>query len=150
MILKQSPRAIVALALIIAVVILLPPRTNACGPFFTDAIFVFTKHPDFPLEQFANGQLGVVSPSWARSYLVVAYRNLSGASLSQTEAKDVKSLWEERLNLSSDGGSEDWSRKSNEARPKVPGTQPLQLDTYRKRAKPNENESFLNCKQDEL
>src|SRR2546421_731202 len=150
MTLKQSLRAIVALALITAVVILLPPRTNACGPFFTDAIFVFTKHPDFPLEQFANGKLGVVSPSWARSYLVVAYRNLSGAPLSQTEAKDVKSLWEERLNLSSDGGSENWSRKWNEARAKVPGTQPVQFDDYRNREKPNEYESFLNCQQDAL
>ena len=37
MTLKQSLRAIVALALITAVVILLPSRTNACGPFFTDA-----------------------------------------------------------------------------------------------------------------
>src|SRR2546423_6804960 len=150
MTLKQFLRAIVALALITAVVILLPPRTNACGPFFTDAIFVFTKHPDFSLERFANGKLGVVSPSWARSYLVVAYRNLSGAPLSQAEAKDVKSLWEERLNLSSEGGSEDWSRKWNEARAKVPGTQPVQFDTYRNREKPNEYESFLNCQQDAL
>src|ERR1700740_874241 len=141
MILKQSPRAIVALALITAVVMLLPPRTNACGPFFTDAIFVFTKHPDFPLEQFAKGKLGVVSPTWARSYLVVAYRNLVGAPLSQTEANDVKALWEERLNLSSDGGSDDWSRKWNEERAKVPGTQPVQFDTYRNREKPNEYES---------
>ncbi|HYV25363.1 MAG TPA: hypothetical protein VE969_09015 [Pyrinomonadaceae bacterium] len=151
MILKPSPRAMVAFALITAVVTLLPPRTtNACGPFFTDAIFVFTKHPDFPLEQFANGRLGVVSPSWARSYLVVAYRNLSGAPLSKTEAADVKSLWDERLNLSSDGGSDDWSKQWNEARAKVPGTQPVQFDTYRNREKPNEYESFLNCQQDAL
>src|SRR2546429_598991 len=148
--LKAFPRAIVGLALVTAVVILLPPPTNACGPFFTDAIFVFTKHPDFPLEQFANGKLGVLSPSWARSYLVVAYRNLSGAPLTQTEAKDVKSLWEERLNLSSEGGSEDWSRKWNEARAKVPGTQPVQFDDYRNREKPNEYESLINCQQDAL
>src|SRR5438067_2552344 len=150
MILKQFPRAIVALALITTVVILLPPRTNACGPFFTDAIFVFTKHPDFPLEQFANGKLGVVSPSWARSYLVVAYRNLSGAPLTQTEAKDVKSLWDERLNLSYDESSADWAKKWNEARAKVSGTQPVQFDDYRNREKPNEYESFLNCQQDAL
>ena len=150
MILKQSPRAIVALALIAAVVILLPPRTNACGPFFTDAIFVFTKHPDFPLEQFAKGKLGVVSPTWARSYLVVAYRNLSGAPLSQTEATDIKALWDARLNLSSDSGEEDWSKQWNEARAKVPGTQPVQFDTYRNREKPNEYETFLNCQQDAL
>ena len=150
MTLKQFLRAMVSLALITAVVILLPPRTNACGPFFIDAIFVFTKHPDFPLEQFANGKLGVVSPGWARSYLVVAYRNLSGAPLSQTEANGVKALWDERLNLSSDGGSEDWSTKWNEARAKVPGTQPVHFDTYRNREKPNQYESFLNCQQDAL
>jgi hypothetical protein len=150
MILKQSLRAMVALALIAAVVILLPPRTIACGPFFTDAIFVFTKHPDFPLEQFANGKLGVVSPTWARSYLVVAYRNLSGAPLSQTEAKDAKTLWDERLNLSSDESSQDWSKQWNDARAKVPGTQPVQFDTYRNREKPNEYESFLNCQADAL
>jgi hypothetical protein len=150
MTLKQSPRAIVALALITAVLMLLPPRTNACGPFFTDAIFVYTKHPDFPLEQFAKGKLGVVSPTWARSYLVVAYRNLAGAPLSQTEAQDVKSLWDERLNLSSDSGSEDWSKQWNEARAKVSGTQPVQFDIYRNREKPNEYESFLNCQQDAL
>jgi hypothetical protein len=150
MILKQSPRAMVALALITAVVMLLPPRSNACGPFFTDAIFVFTRHPDFPLDQFANGKLGVVSPTWARSYLVVAYRNLSGAPLSQTEAKEIRALWDERLNLSYDESSQDWARKWNEARAKVPGAQPVQLDAYRNREKPNQYETFLNCQQDAL
>ena len=149
MILKPS-RAIVALALISAVVFLLPPRTNACGPFFTDAVFVFTVHPDFPLERFASGKLGIVSPKWARSYLVVAYRNLSGAPLSQTEAKDIKALWDERLNLSFDESSEEWAKKWNEARAKVPGTQPVQFDAYRNREKPNEYESFLNCQADAI
>ncbi len=148
MTLKQSLRSMIALALVAAVVFLLPPRTNACGPFFTDAIFVFTKHPDFPLEQFASGKLGVVSPTWARSYLVVAYRNLSGASLSEAEAKGAKSLWDDRLNLSYDESSEDWTKKWNEARAKVPGTQPVQLNAYRNREKPHEYESFLNCQQD--
>jgi hypothetical protein len=35
---------------LLAVPFLLPQRTQACGPFFTDAIFVFSKHPDFPLD----------------------------------------------------------------------------------------------------
>lgn len=151
MILKQSPRGILALALIAAVVMLLPPRTNACGPFFTDAIFVFTKHPDFPLEQFASGKLGVVSPTWARSYLVVAYRSLSGAPLSETEAKGVKAVWEARLSLGGyDDTEEEWTKKWNEARAKVPGAQPVQFDPYRNREKPNEYETFLNCQQDAL
>src|SRR2546428_13213974 len=86
------------LALIGSLSFLLPHSSQACGPFFTDAIFVYSKHPDFPLEQFATGKLGVVEPSWARSYLVAAYRNLSGAALSRSEVTAIKGLWDERLN----------------------------------------------------
>ena len=93
------------LALIGLASFLFPPFTQACGPFFTDAIFVYSKHPDFPLEQFAAGKLGVVEPSWARSYLVAAYRDLSGAGLSPNEVAAFKGLWDERLNY--DGGLDD-------------------------------------------
>src|SRR5437660_11814648 len=95
----RFPRRIIAfLALIGFLSFLLPHSTQACGPFFTDAIFVYSKHPDFPLEQFATGKLGVVEPHWARSYLVAAYRNLIGAALSRSEASGIKGLWDERLN----------------------------------------------------
>src|SRR2546421_3202171 len=124
MTLKQSLRAIVALALITAVVILLPSRTNACGPFFTDALFVFTKHPDFPLEQFAGGKLGIVQPSWARSYLVVAYRTLAASPLSEREASDMTSLWNNRLGLADDSSGEIIPKSWIEARKKVPGATP--------------------------
>src|SRR5258707_14572428 len=99
MIARNSTRALVALALIASVSFLLPYRTRTCGPFFNDAVFVYTKHPDFPLERFAAGKLGVLRPSYARSYLVAAYGNLSGKSLSDVEAKSIKSLWDDRLNL---------------------------------------------------
>src|SRR5437764_9034402 len=108
MTLKQSLRAIVALALITAVVILLPPRSNACGPFFTDAIFVFSKHPDFPLERFATGQIGVLQPTYARSYLVAAYRNLTGEPLNDNEVEGLKSLWSDRLDYGWDFHDEEW------------------------------------------
>src|SRR5260370_36148069 len=97
--LRHSSTALFALALTLSVSFLLPLRTEACGPWFTDALFVFTKHPDFPLENFAAGKLGVIRPNWTRSYLVVAYRDLSGAALSETEVKDIKSLWDARLNF---------------------------------------------------
>src|SRR5256886_17012631 len=111
MTLKHSWKAVVALTLIISTLCLVPSRTNACGPFFTDAIFVFTKHPDFPLENFAGGKLGIVTPTWARSYLVVAYRTLAGNTLSAGEAKHLNSLWDDRLNLrdsSTDSGTTNW------------------------------------------
>jgi hypothetical protein len=137
------------LTCMVAVAFLTAPPASACGPFFTDAIFVFTKHPDFPLETFAAGKLGVVSPTWARSYLVAAYRNLSGAPLSEPEAKGIKALWDARLNLGYDAGDEDWVKNWNEARKKVPGAPAApEVRAYRNREKPNEYESFLNCQQD--
>jgi hypothetical protein len=46
---------------------LLAPPAGACGPFFERAIFVHEAHPDFPLEAFAAGSLGVLRPGYARS-----------------------------------------------------------------------------------
>ena len=136
------------LGLIASFLCLFPSRTSACGPFFTDAMFVFTKHPDFPLEQFAGGKLGVITPSWARSYLVVAYRALAGNALSEKEAKAVKSLWDDRLSLSE---SQDDSATRNwlEARKKVAGANAItEVETFRNREKPNDYEQFLNCQAD--
>ena len=48
----RTTRNLIVAALIFGQVLvipfLLPQSTQACGPFFTDAIFVFSKHPDFP------------------------------------------------------------------------------------------------------
>src|SRR2546421_2856376 len=144
----NAHKALIALTLILSVSCLFPARTLACGPFFTDAIFVFTKHPDFPLENFAGGKLGIVTPTWARSYLVVAYRTLAGNPLSDGEAKDIKSLWDDRLNLN-DHYDDSWSKKWIETRKKVPGATAIaEVQTYRNREKPHEYEEFLNCQQD--
>jgi hypothetical protein len=135
-------------ALIAAVSSLLPNRTQACGPFFSDAIFVFSKHPDFPLEKFAAGKFGVINESWARSYLVVAYRGLAGDPLSDAEAKAIKSLWDDRLNNSFDYSSDSWIKDWNEARKAAGATAAVEVNVYRTREKPREYESFLNCQQD--
>src|SRR6185295_14646845 len=114
-------QALVALTLITSCLCMFPSRTSACGPFFTDALFVCTKHPDFPLEQFAGGKLGIVQPSWARSYLVVAYRTLAASPLSDRETSDMMGLWNNRLNLSNDSGGESVPNGWIDARKKVPG-----------------------------
>ena len=149
MIAGNSCKALVALALIASVSFLLPFRTQACGPFFTNAIFVYSKHPDFPLENFAAGKLGVVDPNWARSYLVAAYRNLAGNSLSQSEAKGIKALWDERLSNGDGIHDQEWIKKWTDARKQVPEiAAPAEIDVYRSRDKPHEYESYLNCQQD--
>ena len=146
----KSRHPLVVVAILILAISVLPPRpTQACGPFFTDAIFVFTKHPDFPLERFAKGQLGVLQPGYARSYLVAAYRNLIGEGLSNAEVTALKSLWDERLNFGSQSQDEEWIKKWNDARAKVPGAgTATEIRAYRNREKPNEYETYLNCQQD--
>ena len=54
---------------------------RACE-FGTETYFYYTTHPDFPLSKYAAGQLGFVDSNFARSYLLVAYRYLSGLPLS--------------------------------------------------------------------
>lgn len=149
MIRRNSLKALIALALILSVSFMLPRRTEACGPYFTDAIFVYSKHPDFPLEKFAAGKLGVVTTSWARSYLVAAYRNLSGNPLSENEAKAIVSVWDDRLNNRFESNDDQWIKSWTEARKKVAGAAaPPEIYVYRNREKPHEYESFLNCQQD--
>ena len=149
MINKLSGRALIALALIASTSLLLPRGTQACGPFFSDAIFVYTKHPDFPLERFAKGQLGVLRPSYARSYLFAAYRNLTNAALSDAEEAALKSLWEDRLGNNFESNDDAWIKKWLDARSKVPGlSAPTQLHAYRNREKPHDYDTYLNCQQD--
>lgn len=146
--LRRFTSLLIALGLMVAVFSVLPNRTEACGPFFTDAIFVFSKHPDFPLEKFAAGNFGVIRESWARSYLVAAYRSLAGDPLSDAEAKAIKSLWDDRLNNTYDYSSDSWLKDWNEARKAAGATAPVEIQVYRNREKPREYESFLNCQQD--
>lgn len=53
-------------------------------------------HPDIPLAKYAQGNLGIVQPTFARSYLVPAYRYLSGVPLTKNEQQGVQALWEAR------------------------------------------------------
>ncbi len=149
MITGRSSKALAALALALSVSFLPPQPTRACGPFFTDAIFVYSKHPDFPLENFAGGKLGVLQTSWARSYLVAAYRNLVGTNLSSNEAKGIKALWAERLNNGGGFNDDEWIKKWTAARKQVPGLAARpEIKAYRNRDKPHEYDSYLNCQQD--
>ena len=93
----------------------------ACGPDLPYAVFTHERHPDVPLEPFAAGQIGIVQPTWARSYLVVAYRWFSGTPLSADEQAGALRTWRERAQPwwadSKQPGLPDWI----EARAKIPG-----------------------------
>ena len=143
---KTKLTRICAIALLL---VLCRASVPACGPFSMEAVFVYTVHPAYPLERFAKGQLGVVQPSYARSYLFVAYRYLANLPLASTEQQAVVHLWKERLGGDYEPTGGEWVRAWFDARKQVPNVpEPAQLDVFRNREKPNEYESYLNCRPD--
>jgi hypothetical protein len=60
-------------------------HSPACGPFFPRAVFTYEAFPQFELEEFAAGKIGVIQPKYWRRFLFAAYRHLSGAPLTEVE-----------------------------------------------------------------
>lgn len=138
-------KSLIVIFLLLSLLLCGQSPVYACGPFARDAIFSYVKHPDFPLEDFARGQLGVLQPTYARSYLYVAYRNMSGLSFSPAEQQALVSLWKERFAYdwanSVGDGKETWLA----ARKKVKSAGPdPEIEPYRASGK-EEYDSFLNC-----
>jgi hypothetical protein len=136
------------IAVLLGVLMFVSSATFACGPFTLEAIFVHTVHPGYPMERFAAGRIGVLQPSYARSYLYVAYRYLEDAPLSPDEQKGVTELWKERLNFDWSAGDEDWVKSWLDTRRKVVAQDPAPISVYRSREKPNDYETYLNCQKD--
>lgn len=136
--------------LLMAIFVLAANPVPACGPFALDAVFTFVVHPEFPLEKYAQGEMGVVQPTFARSYLVVAYRNLNGVPFDESQRKQLLELWQERLDSSwPDSNEEEWSKPWITARQMVPGVAALgSVSTSRHREKPDQYESYINCQRD--
>lgn len=121
----------------------------ACGPFSLDAVFVFNVHPDFPLERFTRGEVGVVQPTYARSYLYAAYRQMSGTGFSREEQSALLELWKQRLDFSWKDDEAYATKIWLDARKQIPGVgEPPNIGEYRSREKPNDYETYLNCQQD--
>ena len=69
----------------------------ACGPFIDEAILAFDTNPDFPLKRYVAGELGIIRPNFAKSYLVVAYRFLSNKPLTKMQQDAIYDLWKYRV-----------------------------------------------------
>ncbi len=94
----MRPRNLLTAApLVLAGVLAAIPIIRACAPEGPTLAFTWERHPDLPLNDFAAGKLGVLQPTYARSYLVVAYRHLTGAPLTRAERAGALALWEARL-----------------------------------------------------
>lgn len=133
---------------LLAIVLLTTTSVFACGPFVLEAVFVHTVHPTYPLERFAAGRIGVLQPTYARSYLFVAYRYLEDAPFTPEEQQALTGLWKDRLEYGWSAGDEDWVKGWLAARRKVVPADPAPISVYRSREKPNDYESYINCHRD--
>ena len=102
------------------------PIARACGPFFTYAVFVYRQRPDFPRTEFIDGKLGVLQPTWVPSYLVIAYRYLSGVRMSPAEREQALDYFKDRGQSGPDRLGTDWRNEWLKARSRVPGVKPLE------------------------
>jgi len=126
-----------------------PTLSFACGPFTLTAVFVFKSHPQSPLDGFAGGKIGVIQPSYARSYLYVGYRYLQGEAFTPSEQRMLTELWKERLDYGWEMGEDEWVKTWLDARKKVPGlSAPTDIRVYRNREEPNQYETYVNCQKD--
>jgi hypothetical protein len=138
---------IIVIVLLVAALLSPPPPLVACGPFLPVAIFTYSLHPDFPLENYARGSLGILQPTYARSYLYVAYRYLIGTGFDHKEEKVLTAFWQDRLRPSWRPIGEAWINGWLEARAEVPGLDPpVRIDTYRQWRQ--YYLGYLNCPED--
>lgn len=144
-------RASLTFAACFALFVLFMPNLFGCGPFFAESVFTFTSDPDYPRSQFVAGKLGIVKGTWRPSELVVAYRYLSGLSLSPQEQAPILKLWAQRdhRDLASDQSGGDQTVNPavaawQKARLTVPGTTDVSIQ-------PNASDNYaeyVNCTDD--
>lgn len=142
-------REIMLITLVLTGMLCIPRILLGCGPMTPEAVFVYSVHPDFPLENFARGELGVLQPKYAQSYLYVAYRCLAGIGFDSAEQQVLISLWDDRIDVTENSGKEsavdEWLKSRNE----VPGVgKPPKIEVFRVEQGPNYYFEYLNCPDD--
>jgi hypothetical protein len=102
---------------VVSALLYLASPASGCGPFLPRAIFTYSMHPDLPLSSYAAGRLGILQPTYARSYLYVAYRDLAAApqpAFTADERAALVALWRERLNVDWEAPPEQQGQEENE------------------------------------
>ncbi len=123
---------------------LLASRSLVACSFFWEKRFESRSFPDQPLDDFASGKLGLIQPTWARSYLVVAYRYLSGRPLDAMAQEAALAVWSRRGKGPSAGWLErdprtEWLARCEE----ILGTGPDSQAGSTRDASPYQ--TFVNC-----
>jgi hypothetical protein len=137
----SRPLKIAALALLCAAV------ATPCS-FDTMPVLFYEVRPDWPIDQYVDGHLGIVQPTYARSHLVVAFRYLSGNPPSAVEREAFRELLRHRLHEYPDGARpadpvEQWER----LRTTIRGVE-YKWPPNRERAGVDTYDSYTNCTDD--
>ena len=124
---------------------------RACAPEFFRAVFTYARHPDLPRTEFVDGRLGVLQPTFARSYLVIAYRYLNGIGMNPAEREQARDYYKDRETNSWDHIGVDWPARWRSIRSQIksPIAPPSSLITGGQLAYDPETHTFaLNCAED--
>lgn len=134
------PLKIAVLALLVASV------ATPCS-FDTTPIDFFATRPDFPIDRYVDGHLGILQPTYARSHLVVAYRYLSGNPPSEIEREGFRAVLRHRLQEDRDDQLVDPVRQWENLRKVIRGDRYKQLSGV---ARPSSDgySYFINCTDD--
>lgn len=139
------------IAAFLGLLVALPAPLGACGPWFPDAVFWLTDRPNEPIERFLDGHFGIIDQSLAPQYRYVVYRHLAGVGLNQASRAPLAAYWG-----GVPGGTDPYDlsamRRWIEARSRVGGLRPEEVDPWRRSARTQGDEvvelSYRNCLDD--
>src|ERR1700730_14325573 len=139
----MAMRALIILMLLAA--LCNPPEISSCGPFLPEAVFTQWSRPEQASGGFARGRLGILQPAYARFYLVIAFRYLSGAGLNDAERTALFPVAGPANQVAS-GAPPDAMEQWLTARSHVPnaGAAP-RIVAFRQINVPNYFSEYLNC-----
>src|SRR4051794_3896787 len=79
-------RPLSLLALAVAILVFTTPiELPGCGWAPPSAIFVLSRQPENPKDEFARGKLGILQADYDKKFLVIAYRFLTGVGLTDAQ-----------------------------------------------------------------
>ena len=123
---KRFSITIVATILTFAIFFGSLPTALACGPSTIDPLFSFTRHLDYPLENYTTDKIGVVPKTYGRISLFVFYRQLNNLPFSATEKAEVKRAIEYRIGTYTPDSESSNADDKNSNEPKVDKNTPIE------------------------
>jgi hypothetical protein len=133
--------AVVAVILLFAT----PTALDSCAIAAPEPVFMTVHRPADPDGEFMKGKIGVIVPAFDRTYLIAAYRYLSGRTITAHDADAFRDAAPQPLVSVFPIGSSSWDA----ARKALPGALPTSyLSVYKQRAGPTYQQDYRNCLDD--